>query len=58
MEAKREITGLKWETSLQNLLEPCLVCLFANMFIYVDGFSMCIFKIYVFSSETILENNV
>lgn len=40
MSAKREITGLTWETRLQN--RPRVVfglCLFAYMYIYVDVFS-------------------
>lgn len=39
MLAKREITGLKWETSLQNPPRAVFdICLFVYMCIYVDMF--------------------
>lgn len=59
--AKMEITGLKWETSLQKPPRVVFgICLFAYMCVYVDMFfKVCFsFFLYVFSPETLFKNNV
>ena len=55
MSAKREITGLTWETSLQKSPRVVFdVCLFASMCIHVDlFFKVCVFFTYVLSPETL-----
>lgn len=59
--AKREITGLKWETSLQK--PPRVVfglCLFAYMCVYVDMFfQVCISFFFMYLSlRPFLINNI
>lgn len=59
--AKREITGLKWETSLQKLpgvvFGKCFICIHVCLCGCVFQ-SVGLFFIYVFSSKTLFKNNV
>lgn len=57
--AKREITGLKWETSLHKTPVVFGISLFAYICVYVDVFfKVRLLFMYVFSPKTLFKNSV